>query len=462
MLLGAYRLAICILMQQDDAHEIIDDGDGDVDSNKDGGVDGAKQGRTRKHQHHFLDWVLEPWARRRDRRREAAPAKSPDGGASQVSVRTIAANLQGLSQRAQTARSWAAAVGAVFSWEKPDWTVAVLLLYTWGCVRPHFFLIYPVLVLMWMIGNQYLKIHPVDKPDELRDTHSEKIGGLFGFLGTFAFEGGTGTGSENENRKDAGDEQESVRDVVNVGEELSLEDHGEATATTAVVDEKEERAENNYFLGKVLLEVQNQTWALLNAVETMEGFVQDNCGFSDEKATTLLYGELVGVVVVGVMIGPWVPWRALFIVLGWVAVGVNHPRWRELMGIAIGPDSGARARDNNEDEEMSVGVGFGIVVDEAVFVRTVVVWEIEMLDVVGGGGRYRLFGFYDEKYLKEDSLRMARRRPTMVDTVEEVGPPEGWAFVGDWTIGGRWEYDGEMGGEFRRRPWTREVRINAR
>jgi hypothetical protein len=458
-----------------------------------------------------------------------------------LSLRKIAINFQLLSNKINLIKNMILNLISIINWEKSDKTIVVLLLYTWACIYPYFFLLYPIIYLLYVINIKYLEKHPIiDKPSmetknnesinnwenglgiRLKDTKSAKINGIFGFL--FDYDNNINTLlDENENENENGIENENkiikneemnyeiiekmielIQLTTNEGDDCeyrkqltSLQfrkakkekekeekenDDDEKEEEEEEEEEKREKVVYKNFILKSLLDIQIQTSQILEIFDNLTQNFNESCGFIEEKNSTILVYKLFFISLIGLILGKFIPWKAIFIVLVWIIFLMNHPLKRQLFEKL--KENSDKEINQNKDKAEELGnidlfLQSSIIIDERVFVREVEVFEIEQIDMLKLN-EYKFFGFSNSIFNISDEIRLKRKKPNLVYNIKDILPPNNkWEFLNgeDWDLsdtkwienckyynefflydnknGEGWIYD--INKEFRRRRWIRKI-----
>ncbi|GMG21753.1 unnamed protein product [Ambrosiozyma monospora] len=76
-------------------------------------------------------------------------------------------------------------------------------------------------------------------------------------------------------------------------------------------------------------DLQNLTTDFIKFLALIEDKVEESCTFKDEKKTTRLFYALSAVIVFLWVIGPYIPWKFIFVVGMWLALLMIHPKRQE-------------------------------------------------------------------------------------------------------------------------------------
>ncbi|GMG21754.1 unnamed protein product [Ambrosiozyma monospora] len=253
----------------------------------------------------------------------------------------------------------------VFSWESPSKTLTCLVLYTWGVWYPQLFLIYPIIAIIFtVIVPNYLLRHEINKPsfgngqltNNLR-TMGDPL--LLGFL----------AGRDRSERQqmwkkkpdfDALDmitdeelvnldvADDALLDMMTADSHtakifqrviiLAAENQAKKKSDDPVNDAERQAIKEDENLKRSIAklhwlinmkDLQNLTTDFIKFLALIEDKVEESCTFKDEKKTTRLFYALSAVIVFLLVIGPYIPWKFIFVVGMWLALLMIHPKRQE-------------------------------------------------------------------------------------------------------------------------------------
>lgn len=503
-----YKAAISVVMENEDNMGVFID-----KLNEEEYEDTGKKGR--KHTH-FTDKLIDKIRVKCSREMGKRPN---EGGSTEkereeeeenLSIRKIASNIQVLSDRIQIAVNLINEIINIINWKKSDKTLAALILYTWACIYPYFFLMYPIFGVMYYLSGKYLRKHPViEKPSHaikddageewdsglgprLKWTRSENIsGGMFGFLWMDEIKENRkeeqtddkDTNSFEENLNDYSENVEIERtvnltDLFEIGEDEAGAKHTKKKLDDEVkINEVGNEGYRNFALG-TLHRFQIQSNKVIGSIDLLVEGIKTSCEFEEEKECTVLFYKLFILCIMGCVLGKYIPWTAIFIISVWIGVMMNHPNRQTLFDLLMDEKEWGQKgevsvqRDLIKEDIVNCVLKSNVIVDEPLFVREVEVFEIEQRDVFTIR-KYQPFGFSDTMFTIGDTARLHRRKPVLVHDIASVLPPEGWSFFSEerWKVdtkfgeseylkccnevyvdsGSGWIYDSTE--EFRRRRW---------
>lgn len=366
-----------------------------------------------------------------------------------LSLRKIAMNFNLLSKQLNVVLSFIMGIISIINWERYDKTLAALLLYTWACIHPYFFLLYPIMFSIYYISRKYLIKHPdILKPsmainnnelmnnwDEglgprLLNTKSEKIQGLFGFLWDSDDEMDYNTNNNETNNiiklnlSDIDEiDFENVDEMLNYIEGVVVNSDNSKEVEIKKDDLKQQVKYRNFIL-KTLYDIQNQTSQILNILDSINNAFSENCDFIDEKGSTLLIYKLLIIIMIVFILGSYIPWKLIFILLGWIGIFMNHPK-RVIFFKKLTYESSKKDNEKmNDDKRVELGLfsSDDIIIDESIFSRKVEIFELEKQDIMRLN-EYIKVGFTNNVFSISDKNRLKRKIPNCVNDINEVLPP---------------------------------------
>lgn len=400
-----------------------------------------------------------------------------------LSLRQIAINFHLLSKRLHVITSFMQNAAGVVNWERNDKTLAILLLYTWACIHPHFFLIYPIILLIYYISGKYLTKHPVvEKPSmyvmneeysnhwdnglgpRLKNTRANSVHGIFGFLwcvddkknkdselrqsyGTQVLGNGRPFSATMSGDEDELDFQ-TVDDMLTFIEEAVANENNEphlllrrqlkkkslvddATKVNVEIEPKGGQIFYRNFIMKTLFDIQIQTTQILDHFDNIQLAVAENCEFIDEKESTLLLFKLFLIVSIGCILGSYIPWKTIFIASVWVGICMNHPKRKVLIDKIMGPttefdninQNGEKGSDHDTNEaQVGLFSVDNVVINEPVFAREVQIFELQQQDIMNPND-YVPLGFTTCVFCISEDIRLQRRKPACANDIGDVIPP---------------------------------------
>ncbi|KAK9378733.1 integral peroxisomal membrane peroxin-domain-containing protein [Kockiozyma suomiensis] len=201
--------------------------------------------------------------------------------------------------------------------------------------------------------------------------------------------------------------------------------------------------------------------------------------FCDEAYSSAVFLALILSGFVTFVAAPYIPWRLVFLLAGWLIVATGHPRARWAMKRSH--DKYLYSREQKLSNIFERLVENDIVIDELPEVRHVEIFELQRqrnIDV----DEWDDWLFGASPYEPANIRRVSKQRPEGVRFLDEVLPPLGWKFAQDsaWKLdlrpeswvgqrsvagveidqGSKWVYDRIEDGsgkhnEWRRRRWIR-------
>lgn len=384
-----------------------------------------------------------------------------------LSVSTLARNFHVLSQKAQELGAVLKSLGGIFTWRHPDRTLLSLFLFTWGSIYPHFFLVYPVLYVLIFMSNKYLQKHPlkpmvVPADKEIGfDDGSMSIHALyyiqndmFGWL--WQFEDNNGTVSEI--RSSTGN---LFHEVENLLDDHDLEDDNSQTAS----------------LLKNMEDIQATTTKIMRFIYGIESKINSYCSFVNDMESTKLYLKMFTSVTLAIVLGPYIPWRVVFILTVWIVMLITHPNRKDFISTIITQNKDVNTVNRKCKSDTSIFASSNIIIDEPQVIKRVQIYELQQQSMTSCG-KYQTSKYTTNVFNLNDEQRRQRKLPRFALSLNEIKPPTKWQFkfnsrwqidkINSWVKeldiqneldinADGWVYD--LTGEFRRRRLTRECHI---
>lgn len=385
-----------------------------------------------------------------------------------LSLRQIASNFNLLSQRLKIFTDLINWIVDVFNWKKNDKTLSVLFLYTWACINPHFFLLYPIIYFINYILHRYLvKHHIVEKPSmytktsqyqnywddglgpRLKTTTSNSIHGLFGFLWDTDVENDVPYNendydfirqvARNKNPTDEELEFKTVDDMLTFIEDTVNRDDNDNNLVNLNDNEKnkidDDVVSNSYrnFILRSLYDIQIQTNQILDHIDNIQNGISESCDFIDEKESTILVFKLFLVVCIASILGAYIPWRAIFILSVWIGICMNHPKRENFINTIINPSQKVNKRNSSSStssyskkkksgQKVDPFSARNVIINEPVFAREVQIFELQQQSIMDPK-KYVLLGYTTSVFNITNTSRLQKRKPLFVYNLSDVEPP---------------------------------------
>ncbi|KAL7623263.1 Peroxisome size and maintenance regulator [Parahypoxylon ruwenzoriense] len=143
--------------------------------------------------------------------------------------------------------------------------------------------------------------------------------------------------------------------------------------------------------------------------------------FSDEALTSALFVALFAACLFMSIASNVLPWRLIFLSLGWAVTCIGHPALQSRL-------QSAREKHIHPQEEKARGwvekwVGSDVILDSAPETREVEIFELQRLS---GAGEWEPWLFSASPYDPLSAGRIAGDRPAGTRFFEDVLPPSGW------------------------------------
>ncbi|KAL6452778.1 PEX28 Peroxisomal membrane protein PEX28 [Candida maltosa Xu316] len=345
----------------------------------------------------------------------------------------------------------------IIAWKQPSKTISALVLYTAVCVWPHLVLAYPLLfILFGILIPGYVYRHPMRNPQLVK---VKKRGqSLFGFLFDTPE---TSIVEDLINDDYLREDAEVASSTYSISDEMSETAISASQVTTSEQDStaenggKQERAKHRKSQMALLINLrdfQNLTTDVLQAVNQGEKFYYETAGFKDERLSTFIfYGVLIATFAL-LFVGRFVPWRLIFIQAGWVGAILCHPKCKQFIveshkarkvNAAVQKvkeaDSVPEIVIDEIDRALQQFDRNDIIVDDNPEVRIVEIYELQIKSILKQS--WSFYRYSTTIYDKNNKARIAGKRPSGVDHLSKVYPPNDWKF--DFGLVNKWNLDTE-------------------
>lgn len=371
----------------------------------------------------------------------------------------------------------------VVTWKRPTKTLAALVLYTWVCLWPHLVLAYPLLfVVLGVMVPGYLHRHPLRTPEFIAvkrrgqslleffsDTDERSIleevmddeeaaertfeGREAAKAGADAREVDRAEARHEEANNEAGRQQRQGDAAAHASAASDASGRGAGESVAASADAAAEAAAaapataakktKSHFKSQITLmmnmrDLQNLTTDIIRACDQAEQFWYHTGGFKDEAFSTWVFYGVVAATSGVLVAGPYTPWRQIFIVGGWAAIVMCHPRTAKYLK-RVKPAAGAAPAKRATPPATPQRPGAAarpIIIDDSAEVRTVEIFELQRKSIVGDQWSFYLYTshMFDPR-LPE---RLSGNRPRGVTRLTKVQPPQDWKFdigyVNEWAV----------------------------
>lgn len=388
-----------------------------------------------------------------------------------LSVRIIARNFRQISKRLGPLFKVQYGILHILAWRRPSKTLCFLLFYTALCVWPHLVFVFPLLTLLvaFIIPAFYYR-HPMNSPSIIK---VKKRGlNLFNFILD---------PEEDETRiiEDKWDEMEqeeqdelknefqkrksNFKSRLNLDKvNLSSSENDMNYTQEDVPQGKEEFAEPQLPLASSserskiakgvglmmnMRDFQNLTSDVAHVLDKVNDNWQDAFRFRDEKLSTLVFYGVFGCTFFVLFFGQFIPWRAIFILLGWGGLIMCHPKMKKYVQQLQQAKARAKvdtktlvAEKSDEPVESKDRLAYTrelLIVDDSPEIRYVEIWELQSKNELETEWKFACFS--SNLFERKDPSRLKGRRPRGVDSLAKVHPPHGWKF--DFGLANRWEID---------------------
>ncbi|KAI1495128.1 integral peroxisomal membrane peroxin-domain-containing protein [Biscogniauxia mediterranea] len=267
----------------------------------------------------------------------------------------------------------------VLSWKKPTHTLSFLAVYTFVCLDPYLLPLLPLAILLiGVLVPSFIARHPA---------------------------------AEYGNPSDEQQQQALLM--------MPYSPHGPPLAPPMTVRPAKELSRDFF---RNMRDLQNCMEDFSQLHDAVVSIMLPRTNFSDEALSSALFVALVAACLFMSIAANAVPWRLVFLALGWGLTCSGHPAVQRQL-------QAAHERHVQPQEEKALGwidrwVERDVILDSAPETREVEVFELQRLS--GDGGEWESWLFTPSPYDPMSPARIAGERPTGTRFFEDVLPPQGW------------------------------------
>ncbi|ORY63049.1 integral peroxisomal membrane peroxin-domain-containing protein [Pseudomassariella vexata] len=288
------------------------------------------------------------------------------------SLPTMSTNFRRFNSRIGVVFVFQARVVRLLSWRHPTHTLSFLAVYTFVCLDPYLLPLLPLAILLIgvMIPN-FIARHPA---------------------ASFALS------SE---------------------QAIGYSPHGPPLAPALTVKPVKELSRDFF---RNMRDLQNSMEDFSQLHDGIITLMLPRINFSDEALSSAIFSFLFAGCLVLSIAANVLPWRAIFLVLGWAVTIVGHPAVQKQM-------EGMHGKHVKPQEDRALGwmekwIEGDVILDSAPETREVEIFELQRLS--GPDGEWEAWVFSASPYDPLSPTRIAGDRPVGTRFFEDVLPPQGW------------------------------------
>lgn len=356
-----------------------------------------------------------------------------------LSIKILTSNFKRLSSQMTLLFKIQYGIIHVITWKKPSKTLTALVLYTSICIWPHLALAYPLIFILYgILVPAYLERHPMRTPELIKVRKRGQS--LWDFLNQ-SNESSIAIDLMHRNNLGYYDDNRefSLLGQPTEQEELTDDDDDEKKV------KKNKKDKSKYINSQIALlvnmrDLQNLMTDLLDGINTVERFWYQTASFQDEKLTTSIFYGIIAAVFCVLFFGKFIPWKFIFIQLGWGLILLCHPNSKKIinrLGQTRQPRNTAQKEMKQINKSKEISFQKDILVDEAPECRTVEIFELNVKDLISGEWKFHLYS--DEMFDLADPDRIAAKRPHGVEKIQSVLAPTDWTF--EAGLKNKWKVD---------------------
>lgn len=311
-----------------------------------------------------------------------------------VSATKLTQNLKDLTAKMGGLFEVQDSVVRLLTWRNPSGTLTILILLTMICFNPMYFIIMPVVYIMYaMMIPGYMRRHPLRRTlYPIRREHGQSL----------------------------------LKDLVKGGARkrrnsiLAMHNVSYDTHRMEVRD-SEITASNGVEFVANLRDFQNATSSLLSFLGSLEKFKYGTAGFKDERYSTLVFlTYFMSFLALG-LVSPFINWSLVMSLALWLIMIATHPKVLPKTRTFLNAntiDQGEKSVENSKS--------YDVILDEPPEVRFVEIFEIYEQGITPR--HWSFFKLSNQVFDPLDGYRKLQKPPPGVDILEEVLPPKTWSF----------------------------------
>lgn len=181
-------------------------------------------------------------------------------------------------------------------------------------------------------------------------------------------------------------------------------------------------------------DLQNCMEDFSRAHDAVLSFFTPLTNFSNENLSSLIYLILLVVSVLLFISAHLLPWRAIFLVLGYAVTALGHPTVQDLLGTPETEKFVAEVEQESRSFLLTVSRA-DIELETSQETREVEIFELQHRPLHDEHGEYESFLFSPSPYAPLSPSRISGDRPRGTPFFEDVLPPRGWRWSDKkWTL----------------------------
>ncbi|KAF3010025.1 hypothetical protein E8E13_011454 [Curvularia kusanoi] len=163
-------------------------------------------------------------------------------------------------------------------------------------------------------------------------------------------------------------------------------------------------------------------------------FLTPLTNFSNENLSSLLYIMLLLTSCALFLISHLLPWRLIFLVLGYTATALGHPTIQDLLSTPANTELLTTAETSARSSLLSASKA-DITLSTSNEAREVEIFELQHRPLHNSAGEYEPYLFSHSPYSPLSPARISGDRPRGAPFFEDVQPPRGWRWADKkWTL----------------------------
>ncbi|KAI1502905.1 integral peroxisomal membrane peroxin-domain-containing protein [Biscogniauxia marginata] len=266
----------------------------------------------------------------------------------------------------------------VLSWKRPTHTLSFLAIYSFVCLDPYLLPLLPLAILLiGVLVPSFIARHPAAEVGNPSDEHHQQAMMM-----------------------------------------MPYSPHGPPLAPAVTVRPAKELSRDFF---RNMRDLQNCMEDFSQLHDAVVSLVVPRTNFSDEPFSSALFVVVFVVFLFMSIAANILPWRLIFLTLGWGATCLGHPAVQRQLQTA-------HEKHVQPQEEKAMGwvekwVEGDVILDSAPETREVEIFELQRLS---GAGEWESWLFTASPYDPLSPARIASERPVGTRFFEDVLPPQGW------------------------------------
>ncbi|ODV94504.1 hypothetical protein PACTADRAFT_35303 [Pachysolen tannophilus NRRL Y-2460] len=404
-------------------------------------------GDNKKQADHFTDILLDKFISNIIPKNNKSKRKLPkNDNKPNFSIRIVAKNFKNLSSRLDILYKLQSGITQIVTWSRPTATLTALVIYTSICCYPYLILVYPLLAVIYgAIIPNYLYRHPINKSPII--PVKKRGQAVFDFL--LVSQKSHKANKDNNFQSPKPSVNEATDDLLSPvsSERQNSQNQRQAETTkeeseeptSSKVNSTSKKLKKQMKLLRNMRDLQNMSTDVISTYDQVEDFFYVTAGFEDEKSSTELFFNFLKMIFCVLFFGAFIPWRLIFIAVGWSLVIICHPKTMKTIDKVIKlyfPQNTIIPHRLPPKLPPRIIENKSIILDESPEIREVEIFELEEQGLTPL--QWNPYCFTTEIFDPNCELRASQQIPEGSSMIAEILPPvENWEFDSEKN----WELD---------------------